>query len=55
MAKFANKKPDIFVGISKFISDAYFLIVGDVLEGSYEERKRSEKCKKNQIENNWLD
>ena len=41
-----QKAPDIFVGISKFISDAYFLIVGEVLEGSYEERKEIEKIAK---------
>lgn len=54
-----QKAPDIFVGISKFISDAYFLIVGDVLEGSYEERKEIEKiAKENNVKlkiTGWVD
>lgn len=54
-----QKAPDIFVGISKFISDAYFLIVGDVLEGSYEERKEIEKiAKENNVKlkiTGWID
>lgn len=34
-----QKAPDTFIKMAKYIKDAYFVIVGDVLEGVAEERK----------------
>lgn len=37
-----QKAPDTFIKMAKIIKDAYFVIVGDVLEGKNEERKEIE-------------
>lgn len=37
-----QKAPDTFIKMGEYIKDAYFIIVGDVLEGAAEERKEIE-------------